>query len=192
MESHRYHIALDEYTKQVPPGWYPYMHNYPLKLFVEKFDAWKRQTACTESEIGVVLLGRLKGASYRIATKMRVQRYQEADPVNAPGVVALDPTSGQPIPAPTITGVDAVASLRQVHPISGAVLVKNGYELIIEALEHSYGAEEQNVKGKTLDAFFNLWRGNGALLDRRAQSTRNIACFQKVLRMYQSIAGFLS
>ena len=35
-------IALDEYTKTVPPGWYPYMHNYPLKLFLEKFDAWLR------------------------------------------------------------------------------------------------------------------------------------------------------
>ena len=25
-------IALDDYTKACPPGWQPYMHNYPLKV----------------------------------------------------------------------------------------------------------------------------------------------------------------
>ena len=55
-----YGPALDEYTKSVPPGWLPYMYGYPLKLYVEKFDLWKRQTSVPEEEIGATMVGRQK------------------------------------------------------------------------------------------------------------------------------------
>ena len=93
---------------------------------------------------------------------MRNPRFQE-DP-QSPGVVVLD-TNGQPVPAQAVTGINAVAALQQLHPITGLVVAKYGYEMILLALESVYGPEEQNVKGKTLDKFFLLYRGNGALLD---------------------------
>ena len=44
-------IALDEYNKTTPPGWAKFIHNYPLPLFIEKFDAWKRQTSLIEADL---------------------------------------------------------------------------------------------------------------------------------------------
>ena len=61
-----YGLALDEYSKSVPPGWMPGIHGYPLKLYVEKFDLWKRQTNVAEEEIGVTTVGRLKNKAYRV------------------------------------------------------------------------------------------------------------------------------
>ena len=67
-------LPLDEYTRSCPPGWKPHMTNYPLRTFIEKLRLWKRQTELDEAVQGPVVVGRLKGAAYRIAMKIRVRR----------------------------------------------------------------------------------------------------------------------
>ena len=123
----RHGLALDEYTKSTPPGWRPHMHSYPLKLFLEKFDLWKRQTSVPENEIGVTLAGRLKDAAYRLAMKIKIQTYKTGvpgvtDSASAPAEgsassalddeVLLDET-GNPIPDKLITGTEAVGFIAQ-------------------------------------------------------------------------------
>ena len=53
------------------------MYGYPLKLYVEKFDLWKRQTSVPEEEIGATMVGRLKGAANRLALKSQTARCVE-------------------------------------------------------------------------------------------------------------------
>ena len=119
-----YGPALDEYTKSVPPGWMPGIYGYPLKLYLEKFDLWKRQTNVTEDEIGVTMVGRLKGKAYRVAMKIRIKPY-----ITNPdtGEVVIDQVTNEPIPGPEITGSEAIAFKKQVHPTTGAVLKEAGY-----------------------------------------------------------------
>ena len=153
-------LALDEYNKTTPPGWMPHMREYPLKLFKEKFRLFMKQTSLKYEEIGPVLLGRLKGAAYRLAMKVVAQRYKEIS-----GVVQLDTTSGQPIEDVILREDDAIACYEQRHPISAAVLCKHGYEIVIDQLEETYGPEQHDVLGKVLDKFFKLYRGNSSLMD---------------------------
>ena len=67
-------ITLEDYTKACPPGWAPYMHNYPLKLYKEKLALWLRITDVEPAKLGPTVLGRIKGPAYRIIMKMRVPR----------------------------------------------------------------------------------------------------------------------
>ena len=63
-------ITLEDYTKTCPPGWAPYMHDYPLKLYKEKLALWLRITDIEESKLGPTVVGRIKGPAYRIIMKM--------------------------------------------------------------------------------------------------------------------------
>ena len=148
-------IALDEYTKAVPPGWHPFMQNYPLKLYLEKFDLWKRQTTVSEEEIGVTMVGRLKGPAYRVVMKMRLIKWQEE---GEPPVVTL--VNNEPVQDSVITGSDAIAHKRQVHPgidvgLEGHILTDWGYLMALETLQDAYGPEAHDVLGQVLEKFFS-------------------------------------
>ena len=174
----RHGLALDEYTKSTPPGWRPHMHDYPLKLFLEKFDLWKRQTSVPEEEIGVTMAGRLKGAAYRLAIKIKIQTYKEgiqgAESSSAPAEgsasasiaddVLLD-AEGKPIPDKLITDTEAISHLAQKHPTTGKNLNESGWTAILDALQDLYGSEKHDIVAQILGKFFKLYRGNGSLLD---------------------------
>ena len=51
-----------------------------IKIILEKFDLWKRQTNVPEEEIGVSLAGQLKDAAYRLAMKIKIRTYKEGIP----------------------------------------------------------------------------------------------------------------
>ena len=52
-------IAMDEYTKNCPPGWQPHVANYPLKTYFEKLCLWLRTTDVAKEAIGPTVVGRL-------------------------------------------------------------------------------------------------------------------------------------
>ena len=65
---------MEDYSKSTPPGWQPYMNNYPLKLYKEKLELWKTITDVDEAKQGPALVGRLKGAAYGLAMSTRFYR----------------------------------------------------------------------------------------------------------------------
>ena len=71
-------LALEDYTKNTPPGWQAHMSNYPLKTYKEKLSLWMRTTDVQGEALGPTILGRIKGAAYRIIMKMKVPRQPDA------------------------------------------------------------------------------------------------------------------
>ena len=67
-------LPLEEFSKNVPPGWKPHQFNYPLRLYLEKLQLWLRTTELTAESVGPTVVGRLKGAAYRVAMKIRAHR----------------------------------------------------------------------------------------------------------------------
>ena len=70
-------IPLGEYTKATPPGWKPHMSDYSLRPYLEKLRLWIRTTDLgqgDQSKIGPTVVGRLRGAAYRVVMKMRLPR----------------------------------------------------------------------------------------------------------------------
>ena len=78
------------------------MANYPLRLYVEKVKLWLLITDLDMSKIGPTIVGRLKGASYRLAMKITVPRQDGTilrgpDAVSAEAEVAQMTDGGYPI-----------------------------------------------------------------------------------------------
>ena len=94
--------------------------------------------------------------------KIKTTRYVE-DPTS--NQVVTDSATTRPVALKEITGGDAIDSLPQWHPITGAELNQSGYNLVIAALEYAYGPEDDDVKGKHLDKFFEFYRHNKELID---------------------------
>ena len=158
-------IALDDYTKTCPPGWQPYMHNYPLKLYKEKLSLWLRITDVEEAKLGPTILGRIKGPAYRIIMKMRVPRQPNQENPNGYYV-----TADAAVAAQAEDAVPAVEAWQDnhgnVHPARpGIPGTPSGVDMLIQTLEAQYGELETDQKGKALDRFFDLHRMNGALHD---------------------------
>jgi len=65
-------IPLEEYTKQCPPGWAPHTPGYPFKTYLDKVHLWQMMTDVELAKQGPTLIGRLKGAAYRVALKLVV------------------------------------------------------------------------------------------------------------------------
>ena len=127
-------IPLDEYTRQCPPGWRPYVRSYSLITYEEKLRLWMRMTDIPGDCQGSVVVGRLKGSAYRIAMKIRLRRqdgsmlYQD-EAVNAPAQ-AEDP--GQ--------GLEATPS---------------GLQQILADLRTAFGDDSQDLQAFHLDRFLN-------------------------------------
>ena len=142
-------LPLDEYSKSVPPGWKPHQHSYPLRLYLEKLRLWLRIADMDQGAIGPTVVGRLKGAAYRVAMKIRSTRQ---DGSQLTGDAAVSAPAEAEVTDPQTNTVVHEASL-------------SGLQLVLNALQAAYGEEEQDVQGLALDRFHNLWRGNGNLAD---------------------------
>eukprot|EP00959_Pyramimonas_sp_CCMP1952_P329605 6900837-Pyramimonas_sp.AAC.1 len=67
-------LALDTFTKSVPPGWRVGLPKYPLRRYTQLLRLWWRQTDISESATGPAMAGRLKGAAFQIANNLKEQR----------------------------------------------------------------------------------------------------------------------
>ena len=137
-------IPLDEYTRQCPPGWRPYVRNYTLNTYEEKLRLWMRMTDIPADCQGSVIVGRLKGSAYRIAMKIRLRRqdgtmlYQD-EAVNAPA---------------------------EAEDVNNALpATPSGLQQILADLRQAFGDDSQDLQAFHLDRLFDLHRGSHSLLD---------------------------
>ena len=65
-------LPLQEYTSRVPPGWDPNDSRYPLHLYQERLSLWSRLTELRPEQVGVAIVGRLKGRAYNLALSLVV------------------------------------------------------------------------------------------------------------------------
>ena len=67
-------LALEEYSKNVPPGWEPHLPHYPLRLYVERFNLWRNlvKDDLQAHQMGSLMVGRLKNAANRLAMKIQI------------------------------------------------------------------------------------------------------------------------
>ena len=109
-------LPLDEYNRQTPPGWKPYMSDYPLRLFLEKLKLWYRQFQGDDAEVGVLVAGRLKGGALTTALKLRVPKpnamgggfYVGDEALCQPAVQEILDQAGRQIQPPIKSGVQTL------------------------------------------------------------------------------------
>ena len=65
-------IPLQEYRKDVPPGWIPGMADYPLRLYLERVKMWYRLYDGPDETVGPLIAGRLGGRAQKIALSLRL------------------------------------------------------------------------------------------------------------------------
>ena len=141
-------IPIDEYSRQVPPGWAPGIAGYTMKLYQQKVRLWYHMTDLPETAIGSALAGRLKGGAFRLAMKLRCT---QQDGTVVTGDVAL---ASPALPA-------------YVDPNTGREYpeTKSGVQHLLMSLDHAYGSHEQDMQTTSLDDFFGHVRGHSALMD---------------------------
>ena len=66
-------IPLQEYRKDVPPGWMPGIPDYPLRLYLERVKMWYRLYDGMDETVGPLLAGRLGGRAQKIALSLRLR-----------------------------------------------------------------------------------------------------------------------
>ena len=155
---------MEDYTKSCPPGWQPYMHNYPLKTYREKLALWLRITDITEDKLGPTVLGRIKGSAYRLIMKMRVPR--QPTPEHPNGYFLTEDAAVAAPAQPAIPATDAWQDGNVFHPARpGYPAMPSGMEMLLQVLDEQYGELATDLKGKALDRFFDLHRANTALHD---------------------------
>ena len=122
-------LALEEYSKNVPPGWEPHLPNYPLRLYVEKFNLWRNlvKDDFQSHQMGSLMVGRLKNAANRIAMKIQIVL---PDGTTVTGAVAVG-TAEQPAATQqeilNAYGPDVAALFPRGYPGS-----KSGCDMILD------------------------------------------------------------
>ena len=145
--SHGGGVPLEEYRKDIPPGWEPGLAAYPLKLYLERLKVWYRLFEGADEQVGPLVAGRLRGRAQTIALNLRLP-----DPVGNidVGDAALVRLS-----------VDEVRD-----PSSGQILqvaIPSGVQALLNALRQAFGDAEQLQATKALEQFFEMRRGRSTL-----------------------------
>ena len=151
-------LSLEEYNKNTPPGWEPHLSHYTLRHYEEKLMLWRImvQNTLQPNEIGPLVVGRLRNAAYRLAMKTKIVL---ADGTVREGAEAIALEAQPALAAGVLTGAGA-----DMFPL-GYPGSKSGLQLVLEALQHLYGAEADQLVSLALDRFFTLHRYNRPLVD---------------------------
>ena len=154
------HLALDEYKKDTPPGWEPFLAWYPLKNYFEHMELWGHMITSdghrpSMSLIGPAVIARLRGPARRLAMKVEF-----TFPNNFPYDVDAH------LAGLTYSGTQAIV-LEGLPPnaTTGFPGLKSGLELILQKLDDRYGKDTQDITDEALDRFFECVRGGGQLMD---------------------------
>ena len=98
-------IPLDEYRKDVPPGWEPGNPKYPFKSFLERVKMWYRLYDGPDEAVGPFLAGRLRGRAQLDPTGhidigdsalVRLSVEEVLDPLTGAVIQAAIPSGVQP------------------------------------------------------------------------------------------------
>ena len=137
------HVALDEFTTFVPPGWKPGTRGYSFRAYSEKLKLWWRIKACEdEGKAAALVVSRLQGTPYKMALALRIHRdgivYEGDDAICLPSVAA---------------GTD---------PITGAIVdaQPSGLQTILAKLRQEHRLHDHDEQQELMDAFFDLRQHN--------------------------------
>lgn len=140
-------IPLQEFRRDIPPGWIPGDPNYPLKLFFEKLKLWYRTCTVEDECVGPLIAGRLYGRAAKVAMGLRVPRPDGGVDVGDSALVRLS--------------VDEVRD-----PTTGAIIqnhIPSGVQCLANALRQVFGQQDQDLATSALEKFFSLTRAGAKL-----------------------------
>jgi hypothetical protein len=142
-------VPLQEYRRDIPPGWMPGNPSYTLKEYLEKLRLWYRIAGVEDEMIGPLIAGRLYGRASKLAMALRVPRPDGSVDIGDAALVLLavdevhDPTTGQ---------------LIQPH-------IPSGVQFLINALRQAFDQQDQDLATQALDKFFSLTRSKMSLAE---------------------------
>ena len=142
-------IPLQEFRRDIPPGWTPGDSAYPLRLYFDKLKLWYRICNLDDEIIGPLIAGRLYGRAAKIALNLRVPR---PDGGFDTGDAALARLS-----------VDEVRD-----PQSGNIIqshIPSGVQYLTSALKAAFGQQDQDLATQALEKFFNISRNKMTLAE---------------------------
>eukprot|EP00435_Cladocopium_sp_Y103_P017768 s3364_g4.t1 len=147
-------IPLEEYRKDVPPGWDPAQSaTYPLKVYMDRVRMWYRLWDGLDESVGPMLAGRLRGRAQSIALQIRLPTPNGDIDVGDAALIRLsvdevrDPNTNEIIQHPQPSGVQA----------------------LMTALRSAFGEAEQLQATKSLETFFEFKRGRLSLAEWSVQ-----------------------
>ena len=142
-------IPLQEFRRDIPPGWTPGDSAYPLRLYFDKLKLWYRICNLDDEIIGPLIAGRLYGRAAKIALNLRVPR---PDGGFDTGDAALARLS-----------VDEVRD-----PQSGNIIqshIPSGVQYLTSALKAAFGQQDQDLATQAFEKFFNISRNKMTLAE---------------------------
>ena len=152
-------IPLQEYRKDVPPGWMPGLPDYPLRLYLERVKMWYRLYDGMDETVGPLLAGRLGGRAQKIALSLRLRDPLGNIDVGDAALVRL-----------------AVDEVRD--PMNPAVIIQehivSGVQALFNALIDAFGEGDQLRATQSLENFFDFRRGRLSLAEYSAEWTMRL------------------
>ena len=136
-------IPMEEYRRDVPPGWEPNIPSYPLKLYMERVRPWYRVYDGADENAGPLLVGRLRGRAQQIALGLRLpDRHGGVDTrcSLSKAICRRSPRLGH----------------RTGDPSSH---IPSGVQALMTALQLLFGEADQLPADRALETFFEF-RGN--------------------------------
>ena len=134
-------IPLTEFTRSIPPGWKPGLHNYPFKQYTKLLRLWWRSKNIDEDPVAAIIVaGRLQGTAHRRALNFRITRDGTEHIADNALVLPADhdiPNHGDERPS--------------------------GFTVFLAALAAEFGLHEQDATTKALDDFFECKRSGDML-----------------------------
>ena len=151
-------IAIDEFTKNTPPGWVAHMEGYPFTAYQQRLTLWLRglpqdgAAAMTHAMIASAVVGRLRGSCYRMAIELNiVVQGANGNFEEKSGIEAL-----------IHRGRDAELD---ANGIESRPRENTGLDFLMEEFKKAYAKLDVDDNLRTLDAFFDLSRGQESLMD---------------------------
>ena len=141
-------IPLQEYRKEVPPGWQPGDASYPLRTYLDKVRLWYRVTNVEDEAIGPLLAGRLYGRASKLAMGLRVPRPHGGWDVGDAALVRL--------------AVEEVRDPNDPNVVLQAY-IPSGVQYLMNSLRQAFGMLDQDLAAQSLDRFFGCHRGKLSL-----------------------------
>ena len=136
-------LPLQEFRRDVPPGWTPGDPAYPLRLYMEKLQLWYKTTNLEDEIVGPMVAGRLHGRAAKVAMALRVPRPD--------GGVDVGPDALSRLSVDEV--VDPAGNVIQQH-------IASGVQFLLNSLRQAFGQQDQDLATASLDRFFSLTRSN--------------------------------
>ena len=149
-------LALNTFSRNVPPGWSAGNPKYPLRLYQQLLRLWWKQTQVSEEQCGPMMAGRLRGTALQLAMSLRATRF-------CPVRETMHEFVGEELLAcasneayTTTAGIDVPAQA------AGAAILN-------QALTTEFGISLQDLTAQSLEAFSEFRQGNLSTMDYLTQ-----------------------